>query len=90
MRGLTVYVDGDAKEIDLGRGKSGGVFPSAVLDSGVPVILTSTSIANGIYGALGIGPASDGNCESVFYSFFSAEARVVRVEMMLTDRVRWW
>lgn len=31
-----------------------------MLDSGVPFILTGTAIANGIYGALGIGPASDG------------------------------
>jgi hypothetical protein len=35
----------------------------------VPFILTSTSVANGIYGALGIGPASDGQCEHVRRQF---------------------
>lgn len=83
MRGVTVYVDGEAKGIDLGKGKNGGVFPTAVLDSGVPVILTTTSIANGIYGALGIGPANDGNCEFVLYFFFDVGARGIPNEAML-------
>lgn len=39
-----------------------GGTPTAVVDSGMPIILASTSIANGIYGALGVGPSSDGNC----------------------------
>ncbi|TFY81033.1 hypothetical protein EWM64_g2979, partial [Hericium alpestre] len=61
VRAITVYVDGEAKPINVGRSHSGAVFPSAVLDSGVPYILATTAIANGIYGAMGIGPASDGN-----------------------------
>ncbi|TFY66008.1 hypothetical protein EVG20_g5082 [Dentipellis fragilis] len=61
VRAITVYSDGKVLPITLGRSTSGAVFPSAVLDSGVPFILTTTAIANGIYGALGIGPASDGN-----------------------------
>ncbi|KAA1472308.1 acid protease [Dentipellis sp. KUC8613] len=61
VRAITVYADGKVLPITLGRSTSGAVFPSAVLDSGVPFILTTTAIANGIYGALGIGPASDGN-----------------------------
>lgn len=61
-----MWVDGQERAITLGTGKSGSVFPSAVLDSGVPVILTSTAIANAVYGALGIAPASDGNCEFLF------------------------
>ena len=62
VRAITVYVNGVARPIDIGHSNSGAVFPSAVLDSGIPLILTTSSIANGIYGALGIGPAADGYC----------------------------
>lgn len=58
---IVVWVDGVRKTIDLSSTTT-SVLPTAVLDTGVPVILTTTAIANGIYGALGIGPASDGNC----------------------------
>ncbi|KAF8909161.1 aspartic peptidase domain-containing protein [Mucidula mucida] len=34
---------------------------SAILDSGVPTILASKAIADGIYGAVGVGPGGDGN-----------------------------
>ncbi|TFK19803.1 hypothetical protein FA15DRAFT_697324 [Coprinopsis marcescibilis] len=47
-------------EIQLPRGVSGGVFPSAIVDSGVPLIVTSPAVANAIYGAIGISPAQDG------------------------------
>ncbi|KAF8636237.1 hypothetical protein AX17_003722 [Amanita inopinata Kibby_2008] len=57
---ITVYVDGNARPVDIGRSNTGAVFPNAVLDSGVPLILTTSKVANGIYGALGIGPAADG------------------------------
>ncbi|ETW82324.1 hypothetical protein HETIRDRAFT_409794 [Heterobasidion irregulare TC 32-1] len=60
VRGVTVYVDGQSRPLTLGRSHTGAVFPTAVLDSGVPYILTTTAIANGIYGALGIGPGADG------------------------------
>ncbi|KAG9220227.1 hypothetical protein CCMSSC00406_0009548 [Pleurotus cornucopiae] len=60
VRGITVWVDGFAREVTLARGVSGTPWPTAVIDSGVPLILTTSAIANGIYGALGIGPASDG------------------------------
>ncbi|KAF4584827.1 hypothetical protein EYR40_001642 [Pleurotus pulmonarius] len=60
VRGITVWVDGVAREVTLARGVSGTPWPTAVIDSGVPLILTTSAIANGIYGALGIGPASDG------------------------------
>lgn len=63
VRGVTVYVDGQSRPLTLGRSHTGAVFPTAVLDSGVPYILTTTAIANGIYGALGIGPGADGQCE---------------------------
>ncbi|KAI6022034.1 aspartic peptidase domain-containing protein [Pisolithus marmoratus] len=56
---ITVYVNGQAKPVGLAS-LSGSVLPAAVLDSGMPVILTTSTIANGIYGALGISPASDG------------------------------
>ncbi|KAI9450603.1 acid protease [Lactarius psammicola] len=60
VHAITIYVNGTALPVELGHSRSGNVFPVAVLDSGVPFILAATSIANGIYGALGIGPAADG------------------------------
>lgn len=62
VRAITVYVNNQPKPVDIDYSTSGEEYPTAVLDSGVPVILTTTNIANGIYGAIGIGPASDGNC----------------------------
>ncbi|KAL1749357.1 hypothetical protein FB107DRAFT_252909 [Schizophyllum commune] len=32
----------------------------AVFDSGIPLILTTSTIANAVYGAVGVGPGSDG------------------------------
>ncbi|KAF8265631.1 aspartic peptidase domain-containing protein [Lactarius quietus] len=58
---ITVYVNGTAMPVQLGHSSTGNPLPVAVLDSGVPFILTSNQIANGIYGALGIGPAADGH-----------------------------
>lgn len=63
VRGINVYVNGTARPIALPKSTSGAAFPQAVLDTGVPYILATTDIANAIYGALGIGPASDGNCK---------------------------
>ncbi|KAF9218776.1 acid protease [Gyrodon lividus] len=60
VRAITVYVNGQARSIAL-HSLSGAVYPTALLDSGVPLIITTSEIANGIYGALGVGPASDGN-----------------------------
>ncbi|KAJ3500470.1 hypothetical protein NMY22_g19252 [Coprinellus aureogranulatus] len=60
VRAITVYKDGEKLEVDVGRGVMGSVFPSAVLDSGVPLILASGRIANGVWGALGISPSADG------------------------------
>ncbi|KAF8172718.1 acid protease [Pholiota molesta] len=51
VRAITVYVNSVPKPISLGR---------AVLDSGVPLIFTTTAVANAIYGALGVTPGSDG------------------------------
>ncbi|KAL4080545.1 aspartic peptidase domain-containing protein [Scleroderma citrinum] len=59
IKAITVYINGQAKPIKL-QSQSGSVYPTAVLDSGMPVIITTSTIANGIYGALGISPASDG------------------------------
>ena len=64
MRAITVYVDGVAKSVALGRGVKGTLWPIAVLDTGVPTILTTSNLANGIYGAIGVEPGKDGNCES--------------------------
>ncbi|KAJ7109622.1 acid protease [Mycena crocata] len=55
---ITVYTENARLPIQL-RGVS-GVFPSAVLDTGVPVILTTRVIADAIYGAIGIQAGSDG------------------------------
>ncbi|KAF9544169.1 acid protease, partial [Agrocybe pediades] len=55
IRGISVYVDGIEKAVDIARSNTG-----SVLDSGVPLSLMTTTIANGIYGAIGVSPASDG------------------------------
>ncbi|KAF8809290.1 acid protease [Phlegmacium glaucopus] len=60
VRGITVYVNGVANPVELGFSNTGAAFPSAVLDSGTPRILTTTTIANAIYGSIGITPANDG------------------------------
>ncbi|KAJ7032026.1 aspartic peptidase domain-containing protein [Mycena alexandri] len=58
VRGITVYTNDTRMPIKLGPGVS-GVFPSAVLDTGVPLILTTKAVADAIYGAIGISPAAD-------------------------------
>ena len=63
---ITVYVNSTTEVVQLGASNTGASSPVAVLDSGVSVILTTPNIANGIYGALGIEPASDGMCTSHF------------------------
>ncbi|KAF6741479.1 aspartic peptidase domain-containing protein [Ephemerocybe angulata] len=65
VRAVTVYVQNangetETREVKLPRAVGGGAFPSAVVDSGVPVILARSQIANAIWGAVGIGPAEDG------------------------------
>ncbi|RPD56751.1 hypothetical protein L226DRAFT_169930 [Lentinus tigrinus ALCF2SS1-7] len=61
VRAINVYVDGVKKPVTLPQSASGLSTPTAILDSGVPLIITTNAIANGIYGALGISPAADGN-----------------------------
>ncbi|KAF8162487.1 aspartic peptidase domain-containing protein [Mycena galopus ATCC 62051] len=58
VRGITVYTNSSRMPIPLGPGAN-GAFPSAVLDTGVPTILTTTAVANAIYGAIGVQPASN-------------------------------
>ena len=65
---ITVYVDGERREVDITPSSSGSGFPTAVLDTGVPVILMTSTIANGIYGALDIHPAQDKNCKCPEFS----------------------
>ncbi|KAF8240439.1 acid protease [Tricholoma matsutake] len=62
VRAITVYVGGQMKPVQIGRSNTGAMYPSAVLDTGVPLILTTSEVANGIYGAIGINPGSDGQC----------------------------
>ncbi|KAJ3554178.1 hypothetical protein NP233_g12479 [Leucocoprinus birnbaumii] len=61
VRDITVWVDGQPRRVEIGRSNTGAVFPSAVIDSGVPFIFTTSRVANGIYGAIDIHPAQDGN-----------------------------
>ena len=61
---ITLYVNSSRKTVKLDAPRSGNALPTAILDSGVPSILATSDIANGIYGGLGIGPASDGQCKS--------------------------
>lgn len=65
---ITVYVDGEPRDVGITSSGSGSAFPTAVLDTGVPVILMTSGIANGIYGALDIHPAQDKNCECLRFS----------------------
>ncbi|KAJ7734565.1 aspartic peptidase domain-containing protein [Mycena maculata] len=58
VHNITVYTNTSRTAVSLGRGAS-GAFPSAVLDTGVPVILTTKAVADAIYGAIGIQPSSD-------------------------------
>ncbi|KAJ3881652.1 aspartic peptidase domain-containing protein [Lentinula edodes] len=57
---ITVWVDGQAKPVTLQK-SSYEASPTAILDTGVPVILSTKVIADAIYGAIGVSPASDGN-----------------------------
>ncbi|KAJ8481242.1 hypothetical protein ONZ45_g15376 [Pleurotus djamor] len=79
VRGITVWVDGVAKDIPLSRGVSGSPWPTAVVDSGVPLILTTSSIANAIYGAIGVNPASDGQ-------YYVPCSTPLNITMILDDR----
>ena len=66
---IIVISDGVLKPIELSASvtNADGGKQNVILDSGVPIIITTQQIANAIYGALGIGPASDGNCECALW-----------------------
>jgi uncharacterized membrane protein YtjA (UPF0391 family) len=66
VRAITVYVNGVAKQVQLGTSNTGAAFPNAVLDSGTALIFTTTAVANAIYGSIGITPAADGMCKEIF------------------------
>ncbi|KAK0469376.1 acid protease [Desarmillaria tabescens] len=57
VQGVSVWVDDQERVVTLPSTARG---TTAVLDSGVPIILTTKAIADGIYGAVGIGPGADG------------------------------
>ncbi|KAK0205145.1 acid protease [Desarmillaria ectypa] len=57
VQGVSVWVDHQERVVTLPSTARG---TTAVLDSGVPIILTTKAIADGIYGAVGIGPGADG------------------------------
>jgi hypothetical protein len=58
---VTVYTNKTALPITLAGSVGNFNSPTAALDSGVPVILTTRQIANALYGAIGVGPGADGN-----------------------------
>ncbi|KAI0768926.1 aspartic peptidase domain-containing protein, partial [Irpex lacteus] len=61
LSSISVWVDGAEKVVDIGKSaKNLQSLPTAIIDSGMPVILTSRTVANALYGALGVGPGSDG------------------------------
>lgn len=66
VKAITIYVNGVAKQVQLGTSNTGAPFPNAVLDSGTPLIFTTTTIANAIYGSIGVSPATDGTCKEIF------------------------
>jgi hypothetical protein len=59
---------GVEKSVSLSRslvdGGRSSLWPVAVLDTGGSSILMRSDLANGLYGAIGIGPASDGMCNA--------------------------
>ncbi|KAJ4475081.1 acid protease [Lentinula aciculospora] len=57
---ITVWVNGQAKTVTLQK-SSYESSPTAILDTGVPLILSTKVIADAIYGAIGVSPASDGS-----------------------------
>ncbi|KAF7322369.1 Peptidase A1 domain-containing protein [Mycena chlorophos] len=61
VRAITVYTETTTTQVQIGRGASGTAYPAAVLDTGMPVILTTTTVADQIYGALSISQSKDGN-----------------------------
>ena len=67
VHAITIYINGSPMAVQIDHPRSGNAYPTAVLDTGVPFILTSTNVANGIYGALGIGPAADGQCKNIHF-----------------------
>jgi len=58
---------GVEKSVALSRslvdGGRSSLWPVAVLDTGGSSVLMRSDLANGLYGAIGIGPASDGMCK---------------------------
>ncbi|KAJ8473849.1 hypothetical protein ONZ51_g7611 [Trametes cubensis] len=80
VRAITVYVNGQPKPINLPLSSTGtNGQPSAILDTGVPLIVASQQIAYGIYGALGYEPASDGN-------FYIPCSQPLNISITLDDR----
>ncbi|KAG6851420.1 hypothetical protein C0991_009309, partial [Blastosporella zonata] len=60
VKAITVWAEGIELPVQLGQSNTGAQYPSALLDSGTPLIFTTRAVANGIYGAIGISAATDG------------------------------
>jgi hypothetical protein len=66
------YSSGVIHNLALGSTQVTGahsIWPLAIVDTGGARIITSRDLANAFWGAYGVGPASDGMCESEFFSF---------------------
>ena len=65
---------GIEKSVSLSRSLVDGgrlsLWPVAVLDTGGSNILMRSDLANGLYGAIGIGPASDGMCKRHHFNLY--------------------
>ena len=83
---ITLYINNSRKSVKLDA-RSGNALPTAILDSGVPSIFATSDIADGIYGALGIGPASDGQCKDDVYYSQNYQLLTRRQTMYLAQRL---
>ena len=66
IQAITICVNSVPRLISLPIGIKSTTYLVAVLDSTALFIITTSEVVNGIYGALGIRPAADGQCKWSF------------------------
>ncbi|KAG6816492.1 hypothetical protein H0H87_005573 [Tephrocybe sp. NHM501043] len=59
VKAISVWAGGKELSIQIGKSNTGAVYPNAVIDSGVPLILTTRALADNIYGAIGVQSSPD-------------------------------
>jgi hypothetical protein len=67
---LSIY---NPKKTDIALAGTSSLYPSVILDTGGSTILARPDIANAIYGAYDVHPASDGQCMSSSLTFLSRQ-----------------